>query len=212
MRFFKTLSGAAFLVAMTFGPATHAAVIDIDARANGSYVAGGPANVLPGTTAQPFNPVQITLGAGTYSITNAASTGYYSAWNFQGSGLLSSSGNWVWSFVIAERGGKIIEDAYVNAVVGSQAAMAALANVATYNGNAVLGARSTASFSDTFTLTRTTTLDIYVDDWNWGLGDNYGGVSINIQSAVPESDIHAMLLAGLGLLGFAARRMKKRSV
>ncbi len=36
-------------------------------------------------------------------------------------------------------------------------------------------------------------------------GDNSGGVSLNI-TAVPEPETYALMLAGLGLLGFMARR------
>jgi hypothetical protein len=206
MQFFKTFAGAAALAALTAGSGAEAVVINIDARANGSYVAGGPLNVLPGTTAQPYNALQLTLGAGTYVITNAATSGYYSAWNYQGSGQVSSVGHWVWSFMIAEHGGKIIEDVYINSVTGSQAEMAKLSNVAAYNGNTLLGVTSTAAFSERFTLTKTTTLDLYVDDWNWGLNDNYGGVSINIQAAVPETETYTMMLACLGLLAVVLRR------
>jgi hypothetical protein len=177
--------------------------VNIDATQNGSYVAGGPQYLLPGTTAQPYNPVQLTLDAGTYLITNAAGTGYFSGWNFNGG--QSAGYNWVWSFQMAEHGGQIIEDAYVAPVLGSQAAIAALVDTTTWNGNTQLAATSTASFSDTFTLTQTTTLDFYVDDYHWGLGDNYGGVSLNI-AAVPEPASDAMLLAGIGLLGLIARR------
>ena len=191
---------AAALVATS----AHAVTLNIDATANGSYVAGGPLNLLPGTVAQPYNPVQLTLAAGTYVLTNAASAGYFSAWNFNGSGLGSTS-KWVWGFVMAEHGGNIIEDAYTADVLTSQAAVAAMTGTTTWNGNTQLPATSTAGFTDTFTLTHTTTLDFHVDDYNWGLGDNYGGVSISI-SAVPEPGTAGLWLAGLTGMGFVARR------
>jgi hypothetical protein len=108
---------------------------------------------------------------------------------------------------MAEDGGQIIEDAYVNAVPSSQAEIAGLTNTTTWNGNTQLAATSTAGFTDTFTLTKTTTLNFYMDDYNWGLGDNYGGVSLNI-AAVPEPGSYAMLLAGLGLMGVIAHRRR----
>jgi hypothetical protein len=78
--------------------------------------------------------------------------------------------------------------------------------VAAYNGNSVIAAStSTAGFRDRFTLTKTTTLDLYVDDWNWGLSDNYGGVALNIQ-AIPEPGAAAMMLAGLAVVAGLARR------
>lgn len=198
---FATLAlGVCMAMDMT---AAQAATVNIDSTQNGSYVAGGPGYLLPGTSAQPFNPVQLTLDAGTYLITNAANTGYFSGWNFNGGA--SAGYNWVWSFQMAEHDGQIIEDAYVAPILASQAAIAALTDTTTWNGNTQLAATTTASFSDTFTLTHTTTLDFYVDDYNWGLGDNYGGVSLNI-AAVPEPGSYVMLLAGLGLFGLIVRR------
>jgi hypothetical protein len=197
----------AALVAAFIAPGTaHAVVVQIDSQQNGSYVAGGPQYLLPGSVAQAYNPVQLTLAAGTYVITNAAGSGYWSAWNFNGSGLGSSS-NWVWGFVMAEHGGNIIEDAYTGDVLGSQAAVAAAINTTTWNGNTQLAATSTAGFTDTFTLAQTTTLDFYVDDYNWGLGDNYGGVAIDI-SPVPEAGTAALMALGLlAAVGLRRRRI-----
>ncbi len=202
---------AAALSALTLAVATPASaiVIDIDATQNGSYIAGGPQYLLPGTVAQPYNAVQLTLDAGTYAITNAASTGYFSGWNFNGSGLGSTS-NWVWSFQMAEHGGNIIEDAYMNDVRSSQAAMASQTGTLSWNGNTLLGSTTTAGFTDTFTLSHTTVLDFYVDDYNWGLGDNYGGVSLSI-SAVPETGSGSMLVAGLIAMASVAARKRKRN-
>ena len=195
---------AAVAAAALAATSAHAVTLNIDATLNGSYVAGSPLNLLPGTVAQPYNPVQLILAAGTYVITNAASTGYFSAWNFNGSGLGSSS-NWVWGFVMAEHGGNIIEDAYTADVLTSQAAVAMRTGTTTWNGNTLLSATSTVGFTDTFTLVHSTTLDFYVDDYNWGLGDNYGGVSINI-SAVPEPGTAVLWLTGLAAVGFVACR------
>lgn len=195
---------AAVAAAALAAASAHAVTLNIDATANGSYVAGGPLNLLPGTVAQPYNPVQLTLAAGTYVITNAASTGYFSGWNFNGSGLGSTS-NWVWGFVMAEHGGNIIEDAYTADVLTSRAAVVAMTGTTTWNGNTQLSATSTAGFIDTFTLIQTSTLDFYVDDYKWGLSDNYGGVSISI-TAVPEAGTAGLWLAGLAVMGFVARR------
>ena len=191
---------------MAAAPAS-ALTVNIDATANGSYVAGGPQYLLPGTVAQPYNALQLTLTAGTYVITNAASTGYYSGWNYNGYGLATPY-HWVWSFVMAEHGGNIIEDAYTYDVMDSQAAVANEIGTTTWNGNTQLSATSTAGFTDTFTLTHTTTLDFYVDDYNWGLGDNYGGVALSI-TAVPEAGTGAMCLAGLAVMGAIARRRRR---
>lgn len=191
------------LLAALGGPAA-AVTVDIDSRLSGSNVAGGPMNLLPGTTASPVNPVQLTLDAGTYTITNAATSGYFSAWNFNGIGEASGS-NWVWGFVMAEHGGHIIVDAYVDGILNSQAAMAGATGVRTWNGLTQLAATSTADYQVSFTLTRRTTLDFYHDDYGWGLGDNWGGVSLNV-SAVPEPSQAVLLVAGLAALGGWRRR------
>ncbi|MRW91542.1 choice-of-anchor A family protein [Duganella sp. FT80W] len=56
--------------------------------------------------------------------------------------------------------------------------------------------------------------DVIVKDWNSGIQINSGNAfqSVNVTgltvSAVPEADTYAMLLTGLGLLGFIGRRRK----
>ncbi len=206
----STFIATAALATLLAAPASHATDVFIDAQQSGSYVAGGPQYLLPGTTAQPYNPVQLTLAAGTYDITNAATSGYYSGWNFNSGGqFLNATSNWVWAFNMAEHGGNILADVYADPVLNSQAAVAALTGSSFHDGNTLLANTSTASYHQTFTLTHTTTLDFYVDDYNWGLGDNYGGVALritNITNAVPEPAPLAMLLAGLGVLAVRRRR------
>ncbi|HOY86680.1 MAG TPA: FxDxF family PEP-CTERM protein [Methylotenera sp.] len=51
----------------------------------------------------------------------------------------------------------------------------------------------------------TTNLRLFYFDEN--NGDNSGSISVNI-TAVPEPETYAMLLAGLGMIGFMARRRK----
>jgi hypothetical protein len=57
-----------------------------------------------------------------------------------------------------------------------------------------------------------TTTGAYVLSFGNSGGDNIGmlldNVSVSVTSPVPEPETYAMLLAGLGLLGFAARRRK----
>jgi len=45
-------------------------------------------------------------------------------------------------------------------------------------------------------------------DWN-GSENNYNLVSTNMVAAVPEPETYAMFLAGLGAMGFVARRRQK---
>ena len=60
-----------------------------------------------------------------------------------------------------------------------------------------------------------TTTGAYVLSFGNGGGDNMGmlldNVSVSVTSPVPEPETYAMLLAGLGLLGFAARRRKLKA-
>ncbi len=204
-----TFLAPALLATLLSGTAAHATDVFIDAQQNGSYVAGGPQFLLPGTTAQPFNPTQLTLDAGTYTITNAATSGYFSGWNFNSGGqFLNATSNWVWGFEMAEHGGNILLDVYADPVLGSQASVAALTGSSFHDGNTLLDTTSTAGYHQTFTLAQTTTLDFYVDDYNWGLGDNYGGVALTI-TAVPEPAPVALMLAGLLVLGLRRASLRR---
>lgn len=191
---------AGALMALAWAPPAEALVVEIDARMSGSFVAGGPSFVAPGTLAQPFNPVTISLDAGTYEITNAASTGYFSGWRFNDGAF--GPDNWVWHFVMAVEGGVILASPYVDAITSSQAAVAALTGVNIYNGPTLLDSTSTAGFRMSFTLDAPTTLNFYHDDFNWGLGDNWGGVALQI-SAVPELPSLQLAALGLSFLGVA---------
>jgi hypothetical protein len=51
-------------------------------------------------------------------------------------------------------------------------------------------------------------LSIGFNDSGQGYFDNGGGLTVGIIEAIPEPEIYAMLLVGLGLLGFIARRRK----
>jgi hypothetical protein len=200
-------------LALFFGilsSAAQAVVVQIDSRLHGSYVAGGPLNVLPGTLAAPFNPVSLWLDAGVYRITNAATTGYYSGWSFNTELAAAGEATYVWHFLMAADGGNILKDVYFDSTQHTQAGVAALAGVMVYDGTQALGVMSTPSFVDTFTLSKSTLVHFYMDDWNWGLGDNYGGVALNVDlvsAPVPEPSRSAMLGVGaLGLLSILKRR------
>lgn len=75
-----------------------------------------------------------------------------------------------------------------------------------YDGNTLPPATSTAGFTDTLTLSKTTTLDFFVDDYY--LPDNTGGVSLLISSstAIPEPASIALTLAGLVVFAMARRK------
>jgi hypothetical protein len=192
-------------------------IVDIDAQKWGCSQCSGPQNINPGTTISPFYTggatglLQLTLGAGSYTITNADPDGtdYYSAWNFEG---YPSSGNWAWSFVVANASTNIVLlDDYVAGVEGTQSAMADLTGTTTWDGQSPgteLSATTTAGFRDTLTLSSTTTLDFLIDDYD--LGDNGGGVALDITangvSSVPEPGTIMLTLAGLAALAIRSRR------
>jgi hypothetical protein len=186
---FSVVRSALAIAALAVCSVAEAGTVFINAQINGAGSAfGGPQNpdVLPGATLiNIFAPKnQLTLGPGTYLITNAATTGQFSAWNFEG---FPSSPNWVWSFLIADDAtSKVLVDGFVSGVQPTQAAMAALTGTTTFDGLKQLSGTSTAGFQETFTLTHTTTLDFLIDDGF--LSDNGGGVALNISaiSTVPE--------------------------
>jgi hypothetical protein len=55
-----------------------------------------------------------------------------------------------------------------------------------------------------------------IDAWSFGgqtgyYNDNHGAFTASVTLApVPEPETHAMMLAGIGLLGFAARRRRQK--
>ncbi len=182
--------------------AANADIIYINAQVNGASTAGGgPTNpdVLPGAYLPdiyaPKN--QLTLTAGTYLVTNAATSGTYSAWNYEG---FPSSSNWAWSFLIADdQTSTVLVDGWVDGTASTQAGVAGLTGITTWNGNTLLSATSTAGFTYTLTLAQTTTLDFLIDDYY--LPDNGGGVALNISPLAPPS---APEPSTLTLFGIAA--------
>jgi PEP-CTERM motif len=155
--------------------------------------------------------LQRTLGPGTYSIKNAEASGAFSAWRFD-----SGSGDWAWNFVIGSDNGdntaNVLDVGWVNAPFSSQSGVADATDVATYRFDTVLNSHgSTVGYSDTLTLTSTTTLDFFVVDGF--LSDNIGGVALEIDpvaapTSAPEPSTWAMLIlgfAGLGFMGYRGR-------
>jgi hypothetical protein len=208
------LRGAVAIVILAGCSAANAAtIVIIDAQVNGAASAGGgPQNpdVLPGAVLNDiYGPKnQLTLDAGTYLITNGATSGYYSAWNFEG---YPNSPNWVWSFLIADDAtSKVLADGWVSGVGSTQAAMAGLVGTTTWDGNTQLSATSTRDFRDTLTLTHTTTVDFLIDDYY--LPDNGGGVTLSISSVPEPSSITLLAAAAVIGIGYAASRWRNAMV
>jgi hypothetical protein len=211
---------AAGVIGAVAASSAAATEVDISAGPTGNGCAecfGGPLVLTPNEIVHLDNegvgPLQVTLPAGTYVITNAATTGNFSAWRYDG-----SSTDWAWNFVIGADNGNntatVLDVGWVGASFPSQAAAAGATDVATYRFDTVLDPHgSTAGYSDTLTLAATTTLDFFVVDGY--LADNFGGVALDIDpvsgsASTPEPSTWAMLLLGFAGLGFAGYRRGRR--
>ena len=155
--------------------------------------------------------LQRTLGPGTYSITNGATSGTYSAFRYDGGDT-----DWAWNFVIGIDNGDGTAstfkvgwaDAYA---YSSQAGVAGATGIGTNSFQTLLSATSTATYYDIFTLAATMTLDFYIIDGY--LDDNIGGVALTITQidATPLPAALPLLGSGLGMLGLLGWRQKRRA-
>jgi hypothetical protein len=221
MKLKRALCFLAVLLAAT--AISSAATAEINATVQGCTPCIGLGSMAPGSVVTPDSPtVQLTLGPGTYIITDAAATGTYSAWNYQyGGGGSQNNGNWVWSFGIAnDATGVVLLEDYVGTAPGtlatflSQTAAAGATGIQIYGGSAgntlLSGETDLALFSDTLTLATTTTLDLFVTDAY--VSDNLGGIALNVtqqEEGAPEPAIP--LLIGTGLAAMAIYRRKRQS-
>ncbi len=179
--------------------------LDLDATLNGCASCNGVSgNVYPGNTLNNiYTPkVQLTLGPGSYTITNGDTTpgDKFSAWNFND----TSSPDWVWSFMVANDANNVVlMDDYISGTYNTQLGASGATGIPTMDGSTTLSATSAAAFTDTLVLASTTTVDFLIDDY--ALGDNLGGVALNISGpgigSVPEPSSFAPL--GVALIGLA---------
>jgi hypothetical protein len=207
------LKRAFCLLSILLAATAISSAVTINAAVDGCTTCVGLASMTPGSTVAlavlSVSPAQLTLGAGTYIITDAAP---YSAWNYDN---LASAG-WEWAFGIADATGKVLLEDYIGTAPGTLATFTSQAAVAgqIYHGNLLpaaatplSGETSIALFSDTLTLTSTTTLNFFVLDGY--VGDNLGGMTLNVDSTTPEPAIP--LLIGTGLAALALYRRKRQS-
>lgn len=148
-------------------------VINVDAMQYGFDYPTDPAPTL-GQIVAPFSDAaggalnQLTLGPGTYTISNAVGLAganpSFTAWRFNG------GNNWVWSVVIVDDATKkVVLYGEAGGIQSSQDAVASQAAV--------------QAFSASFSLATTTVLDFMIRDYY--LADNAGGVSVAIDEVTP---------------------------
>lgn len=195
----KALASTALLAGSLCGSA-RADIVNIDASQSGcvnvTQCDGSPHQPVGTVIGDLLAPAQLTLAAGTYTITNAnglpGANPAFTAWRFNG------GDNWVWSFMVVDDATKklLVQGCCGSAVFGSQAAAASDTFAQTYN--------------STLTLAATTKLDFITEDYY--PYDNAGGVSLRILPAVPEPHAWALMLAGLVGLGAVRRRTSTASL
>lgn len=183
------------LVLAVLAGTAQAQVLNIDATRYGFAFPTDPAPVVGQVITPITNPggeplLQLTLGPGTYDISNATGLAganpAFTGWNY--------SSGWVWSVVVADDAThKVVFYADRGGVQGSQAAIAAQADV--------------QAFHDSFTLAQTTTLDFMVRDYY--LPDNAGGIAV-LLAPVPEAPAPALFTVGLLALGWHLRARRLR--
>jgi hypothetical protein len=207
------LPAAAVIALLAVSAEAKAATISIDSTVSGCFggdgqaCSDGSAHLFPGSRVTLIDPVTITLAPGAYTITDAATSGYYSAWNF--------SGGWVWNWAATTDNGDGTGNVFLvgasGYIYGSQSA-AAGAHDGNYGGpgGPVLPLLDPTggpdNYSLSFTLPTTTKLDFFTIDYY--LPDNAGGVALDISAAAPEPSTWAMLTIGFAGLGALTRRRR----
>jgi hypothetical protein len=198
------LKTALALIPLAVGTTASAQIVNVDASVTGcaNFAACSGAHLPAGAfIGDLLSPVQLILGPGTYTITNASllpgADPQYSAWRFNG------ADNWVWAFMMINDADKTV---IVEGCCGAQV----------YNSQAAAAADPFAqNFFASFTLATTTTLDFITEDYY--PPDNAGGVSLDIEpasktpistSAAPEPATLALLFPGVLLMGGMARRRR----
>ena len=181
------LAGVLLAISAPVGAAT---IVNVDGRTN--------------TSMDGANAVSVSLDAGTYEVrfvTDAYTA--FSRWSGEsgcnGDGLHCRSG---W-----ENSARIIADSTLYKFGDGDASggLGPLGGEDGYFGSAATSFAHSAIYSMKFTLAQAGDVKFFIYDDH--LTDNRGGVSLSV-AAVPEPATWAMLIAGFGLVGMAARRRK----
>jgi hypothetical protein len=202
----KLPAAAALALTMAGAPAQADTLVNI--KGYGSDGAGANIYsypVAPGTLVDLFNPVLVSLAAGSYALTSAwgAPGALYDTWNFQTTVL----GSWVSHYVAAE----VLPDGQYRLLVdGVSLLEPTCANhFCAWSTRAQASAAFLATPAYTFTLTQTATVAFVSADYY--LPDNDGGISLWVTAApVPEPAGWALALAGCAtVLGTGALRRRR---
>lgn len=205
LRMIVTLAAVTGAALAASAPARASIIVNISGSQSGEQTGGADCTVA--CQGPLINPVQVTLGAGTYSITDVwsptnglAPGALYDAWNFQaGNGQAWA---WHWKALLDDgAGGATISPAnYASHILFDVDAA--------YPADAFTSEAIAANFgyntpAQLLTLSGTTTLDFVVNDYY--LADNAGGVSLAI-SAVPLPAALPLFGAALATLAACGRR------
>jgi hypothetical protein len=162
--------------------------------------------VAPGTLVDLFNPVLVSLAAGSYSLSSAwgAPGALYDTWNFQTTVL----GSWVSHYVAAE----VLPGGQYRMLVDGVSLLdpTCVNHFCAWSTRAQAVAAFLATPAYTFTLSQAATVAFVSADYY--LPDNDGGISLWVTAApVPEPSGWALALAGCAALaGAGALRKRER--
>ena len=193
-----------------------AATVVLDATKQGAVFTGF---VLPGGTVTSVDSpqIQLSLGPGTYTITDGDTSTTGSAWDWS---TAATGAAWLWDFAAVNDATDVVllrdyigTSASNLAFFNTRAAAAQATGVQFYggiDGTTLLSATSTTSFSDTLTLASTTLVDFIIPDGV--LTDNLGGMTLIVtlnETGVPEPA--SFLLVATAVLVAGGLRLRRRA-
>lgn len=190
-------------------------VVNISGTQNGEETGG--ANCSIACEGPLIDPAQISLGPGSYRITDAwgpaglQSGALYDAWNFEGGNPTA----WAWHWKMLKDDGS--NGSTINTSNYASFLLADVDSTEAFSSESAAAQFGYATAPTEFTLTTTMLLDFVVNDYY--LADNAGGVSLNIactggpcrQPVNPVPEPSGPGLFALGVLGIAWLARKRMS-